>query len=391
MENNKKRNRVVGGSGRNTTTGGGDSRDVVDGVNGVGGSGREDVTRPIPSEEPIIMNRSDNNNTIKVKTSSEEVGRVNQKPKITKNLKRKNSGGGGGGGGGDRGNGRRVVAATNLITSTTAAAAVRSAGGGVPARSSTGGGVPNSSTIVAPARSAGGGVPDSSSTGGSVPDSSTIALARSNILAPARSSTGGGVPASSSTIVPPARSAGGVPGYFSVSGSDDTDDDDGDACKFLVPENNNGICGINYRLVNGYCLGHRGGTINKCKSSHMDCKRLQWYPSNGYCRYHVNDRMLKPHCIYTDDIIKKCKCTYGLSTMSTKINNYCYNHKGGIINHCKGGNNEIPCRLSIENKDGYCKTHARELREIKKLSKDHVRQISIEIENNSDDDDDETL
>jgi len=107
MEYNKKRNRVVGnigGSGRNTTSstgGGGSNRGVIvdDVGGGTHGGDREDVTRPIPSEEPIIINRSNNNTNIKegkllfngkVKTSSEEVGRVNQLLKETKKFKKKN-------------------------------------------------------------------------------------------------------------------------------------------------------------------------------------------------------------------------------------------------------------------------------------------------------------
>jgi hypothetical protein len=79
-------------------------------------------------------------------------------------------------------------------------------------------------------------------------------------------------------------------------------------------------------VVNNLCIGHRGNKKNKCQYPHSDCAKLQYYIT-GFCRQHKNGQDNFKQCIFSG-----CTSTRGV----TKTNHYCYSHRGGIINHCKG-------------------------------------------------------
>ncbi len=118
-------------------------------------------------------------------------------------------------------------------------------------------------------------------------------------------------------------------------------------CIFLVKDNV--ICGRKNQLdINGYCMGHRGGIINTCKSTHVHCQKLQ-YHANGYCREHANDQEGFRSCG-----IPGCTNRKGV----TDTSEYCYTHQGGELNFCKGGSIANPCLNAIQNLKGYCYKHS---------------------------------
>ena len=79
--------------------------------------------------------------------------------------------------------------------------------------------------------------------------------------------------------------------------------------------------------TNQYCYNHKGGITRYCEGGNDEIQcRLSIVYSDGYCVKHKRERReikklskddedhqsldlqeSKPHCIYSDDIIKECK------------------------------------------------------------------------------------